>query len=60
MNDVPCCKECDRELIDDEEDYCVDCQREFDDADEGDRAYERWKERQLEIEYDRTHPKEGL
>ena len=60
MNDVPCCKECGEELEDDETEYCAACQNEIDDADEGDRAYERWKDRQMEIEYDKSHPKEAL
>jgi hypothetical protein len=50
VQDVIRCKGCDAELIDDEDEYCLTCWRDIEDADEADRAYEKWRDRQMEIE----------
>ena len=47
-NKIPTCIDCGVELLEDEEDTCADCFAVRMEADAADRAYDEWKDRQLE------------
>lgn len=55
-DDILVCKGCSRDLNENEELYCVDCQVVNDAEDQVDREYLSWKDRECELELKKRTP----